>query len=529
MSDSIDKVYQKWEKIIDDYYSDPYIGYSSLQDSVEDCVASSQTEVLARLLNRENLFISGKAGVGKSFLIDRFVKLIEATYEGQFNIAITASTALAASLINGTTIHSWSGLGIYKEQFNPYDKNGPKVFYVKNRIKYTDVLIIDEISMLPAYYLDNLDSLCRYIRRNDEPFGGIQVVFLGDFLQLPPVKEKDPIPGMNYGLAITSQAWQKAQLKYCYLDKIFRTKNDDLIYLLKKIENNKVDGKARKIIDGCKNNPIDPNKVYTHLYTTNKNVDKYNVEELAKNPHNEEHFVMKVDYGLPDDIKRLQKDNRIPSDIVLKKDATVIVTANIKNPNSDDFDVINGTVAKVESMTQNNIVLRLNDGTLYNIARKSYDLVKKVEVDNPNFIHSIGVNKFNPDKVVIDTVIASVKQFPVKLGYAITIHKSQGQTFDAVVVDLSQCFIPGLGYVALSRVKNIDNLVITNFDDRALKVDTEALSYVKDVKRGALKSRREFNDNMDYYDELLNNRLSLNVMWDVEESGVYRRNRDKKK
>lgn len=495
-------------KAIDD---DPFIGYDSIDDAINDCRASSQVEVMARLLNRENLFISGPAGSGKSTIIKRFIDLIDAEFEGRFNVAVTASTGLAATLIDGSTIHSWSGLGIYDKKFDPKNKD-VKLFNVWSKIKYTDVLIIDEISMLHAYYLDNIDTLCKYVRRSQKPFGGIQVVFLGDFLQLPPVEPREPIEGMNYGFAITSDAWKNADITTCYLDKTHRASDKYLKYLLTTIANNKVNEKSHRIVRKCESNVRNPNKVYTTLFTTNKNVDTYNTNELNKNPNPQRVYTYKRTFGSKDKVEKLLRERNIPEQVTLKREATVIITSNIHNPISGNLDATNGSVGKITSMTNDVITVLLNTGNVLNLGRMVYSATKKSSVT--------GVD----GKVIeADEVTATVEQFPIKLGYAITVHKSQGQTFDAVEVDLSKCFTPGLGYVALSRVRSIDDLIVTNMSDNALVVDPKSLKISMFVKRSALKNRQEFIDHKDLYSNLLLMSAARLIMWDDSQSGSMRK------
>jgi len=512
------QIAEKRMGILNDFDNQPFLGYNSLDDALNDCKITSQTEVLARLLNRENLFISGPAGSGKTTIIKKFIDILDAQFKGNFTVAITASTGLAAKLINGRTIHSWSGLGIYSKNFNPRDRKDPDFpmafWRAKNTIKYTDVLIIDEISMLPAYYLDNIDAACKYFRRNNKPFGGIQVVFLGDFLQLPPVPPKVALEGVNYGYAITSKSWKKADVNYCYMDKTHRASDKFLKYLLSSIESNNITEMTQRILSACMNNTRDPEKNYTTLFTTNRDVDSYNQKMLEANNNKSQIFKLNKQLGNAKNTEKLITSRGLAEEIELKVGALVIVTSNVRDPEGQ-ITVANGSVGKITKLTNFSMMIKLNNGEEHGIFRQDYDLTEKMELSNAK-----------GETIYIDEVVASVSQFPVKLGYAITVHKSQGQTFDGVEVDLSKCFTPGLGYVALSRIRDAKNLLIKDFSEEALEIDPMSFKISKAVKKKAKESRENFINNRDHYETYLTIRESHALVWNIEESGSRRAQKD---
>lgn len=504
------------------FLKDPFLGYDTLEKAIEDCKATSQAEVVARILNGENVFVSGPAGSGKSTVVALVNSILEDKFKNHFIVAITASTGLAASNIGGKTIHSWSGLGIYDGQLSQrgkMDNEALGIYRAESNLKYADLLVVDEVSMLHAYYLDNVDTALKRIRKNDRPFGGVQVILMGDFMQLPPInppshKKKD---GLNYGFAITSRAWKEADIKICYLDKVHRASDPDLKHMLWKISVGKPDEKTMQMIGKAEARERDPDKVYSVLFTTNKNVDAYNKEKLDENPNDSVYLYPEV-YGAKKDYEELMKQHAVPHELEMKEGAVVIVTAN-----NNEVGVFNGTVAKFVryNKSSDEVVLALNDGRIVNLPKVSRDKEVKRTKSGAHVAEETLL-----DEVVFKDVVAAVSYFPIKLGYAITVHKSQGQTFDAVEVDLSKCFIPGLGYVALSRVRNANDLIISGFSQKALEVDTDSLKYSRYVKKKALENRAIFIENIEHYREVLTSPEKLETLWKIEDSGISRSLKD---
>lgn len=504
---------QRREKLAE-IQKDPFIGYASIDEALSEYKCSTQTEVLARMLNRENVFISGPAGSGKTTIVNRFIEIIDAEFNGNFEVAVTASTGIAASLIGGQTIHSWAALGISTEPFNP-KKLQPQYWNKRISMKYTDVLIIDEISMLPAYLFEKLDATLKYARGNKEPFGGVQLIILGDFLQLPPVSGRDDA-SVNTDYAITTDAWKSANINYCYMDKTHRATDPKLKYLLHKISTDAVDEKTEQLAYSRIGDlsTKDPKKAYTTLFTTNKNVDDFNTSELAKNPAR----VVKVraqEDGPKKHLDKIYKSNNVLESIDLKIGATVMLTSNIRNTVSGKL-FANGSIGIVESFSGDIPRVRFNNGESMFVERQTYEVHEKKTFPATKTSKAI----------TIEFPVATVKQVPLKLGYAITVHKSQGQTFDGVVADLSKCFTPGLGYVALSRVRNLDDLVILDINERAFQIDKRSKKITNFVKRKGLKSREDFIANRDNYEMLLTDSLARVLMWNEEESSAMRMKKD---
>lgn len=493
--------------MLEEINSDPYIGYETIEDALADYKCTTQAEVLSRLLARENVFISGPAGSGKSFVLNRFSALIDAQFHGKFNIALTASTGIAATIIGGRTIHSWAGLGIDTTPFDP--QNVDKAIKAKvKEMRETDVLIIDEISMLPAYLFEKLDLVLKWARRNSRPFGGVQIVLTGDFLQLPPVSKAGD--NVDTSFAITTDAWKQANIQYCYMDKSHRATDRRLKYVLGKIAAGKAraDENTTKLIKsrrGSLEELADKNKVYTTLFTINRNVDSFNENELEKNANPLVVARIVRRNGSKVDQDKIIKSNSVPEVVKYKVGATVMLTANIRADNGEFLP--NGALGIITGTRSENgftaPMVRFNSGIYQLIAPKAYMLSKKVAY----------TDKTTGEVEVIEEPIAQVDQIPLKLGYAISVHKSQGQSFQGVVADLSKIFTPGLGYVALSRVSSLDDLIITGWTDKALDLDPHSKKVSNFVKRQALNGRAEFEANLANYTALLESDLSRLVMW----------------
>lgn len=428
---------------------------------------TSQMEALYYLLRGDNVVLCGQAGAGKSWVIDTYKKIIthfqpRLEKEGkEFNIATTASTGVAASLIMGQTIHSWSGLGISVDKFDPRKLDGKsKGAWVnaKRRIQQTDCLIIDEVSMLPAYYLENLDREFKIARGNDEPFGGMQVVLVGDFLQLPPV-DKHEIDSngnqVNSGYCFTARnddgrtIFGTSHFKWCYLDKTRRSKDDKLNDLLNGIRQGHVSWESLEDLRSRYEREPDGSKTYTELKTVNRSVDSFNNQKLDELPGRAKYYRWEMD-GDEEKCEELRKTLNL-HDVKLKPGAIVMLTSNQA---SEDPMLVNGSMGEVVDCFEDSVVIRFNDGQDHWIPM----LTEKIMEKTTQMVWVQDLKKYVP--VIREDVVARVTYLPVKLAWAVTVHKSQGQTLDGAVIDLSKCFAKGLGYVALSRCRSLDDIIM---------------------------------------------------------------------
>lgn len=485
-----------------------YVPDLDLDTEIKASDYTSQMEALYYLLRGDNVVLCGQAGAGKSWVIDTYKKIIthfqpRLEKEGkEFNIATTASTGVAASLIMGQTIHSWSGLGISVDKFDPRKLDGKsKGAWVnaKRRIQQTDCLIIDEVSMLPAYFLSNLDRACKIARKKlDKPFGGLQVVLVGDFLQLPPVDthQKDS-DGHDVDASYCFHAKDNtgkpifgvSGFKWCYLDRVRRSKDDRLTDLLNGIRNENVSKQDLRNLRSRFGVKPEKGKSYTQLRTVNRSVDSYNEERLAKLHGNDQHYRVSWE-GDAKKARELIKNAKM-TDIDLKPGAVVMLTSN--RAIQGDSQHVNGSMGTILECDPHYVRILFNDGQTRDVYRQADDITQIVVDEH--------VDEDTGETVVeeLEETIATVKHLPIRLAWAITVHKSQGQTLDGAIIDLSKCFQKGLGYVALSRCKSLDDIIMEGaFEDLpvdALKIDDEALKADRKIRAKAKRDREALMEN----------------------------------
>ncbi len=406
-----------------------------------------QSEALDILKMGQNVFLTGFPGSGKTFLLNQYIDYLK---EHQKAVAITASTGIAATHMNGITIHSWSGLGI-KETISDKEIRGLMTRkYLLKRIRGAKVLIIDEVSMLKASQFDAIDKICQYFKASFLPFGGMQVVLSGDFFQLPPI-ERD---GREISFINESHAWNNLDVKICYLDEQHRQKDKNLSLLLDHIRDNNIEV-SKEILASQDFFDHDQAGVVTKLYTHNVDVDKINDLELGKINEKEIAYEM-TSIGQAEIVATLKKSCLSPERLVLKKGAQVMFIKN--NFESGYVNGTQGTVIDFDIMQMP--IIETFSGKIINAKRASWT------IDNEE-----------------GNVVAEINQLPLRLAWAITVHKSQGMNLDAAEIDLSRCFTEGMGYVALSRLSTLAGLKLVGINDMAFYVNEKALLMDKEFKQ----------------------------------------------
>jgi ATP-dependent DNA helicase PIF1 len=393
----------------------------------------TQEQALNILKTGANVFLTGEPGAGKTYVINQYIAWLEAA---GLKVAVTASTGIAATHIGGMTIHSWSGLGI-RDQLNSYDLDqiGSNEKVVK-RAKAAHVLIIDEISMLDGKVLDMVDQILRTVRQTGEAFGGLQIVAVGDFFQLPPVTRNGDV--MRY--AFESRAWENARPLICYITEQYRQEDELLLGLLGSIRRNEIEEDHYTLLQeqtDISYEHLEPTRLYTH----NADVDSVNNAKLAELPSPSRVFKMSGT-GRKPLVEGLIKNCLSPQQLVLKENAMVMCTKN-----NFETGYVNGTLGRVVRFEEGYPVIETTDGESITIKPTTWEIVE--------------------DK----KVLASIEQLPLRLAWAITIHKSQGMSLDAAEIDLSKAFVYGQGYVALSRVRSLAGMKILGMHANALQVD----------------------------------------------------------
>ncbi|MFC1732711.1 helix-turn-helix domain-containing protein [candidate division KSB1 bacterium] len=426
-----------------------------------------QAQALDILKAGRNVYITGPAGSGKTHALREYISFLK---DRNVAVGLTASTGIAATHFGGVTIHSWSGIGIQDYLTDADIDLLVQKEYLWKRYKRTAVLIIDEVSMLTPSIFDSLDRLARAMKQIDAPFGGIQIVLSGDFFQLPPV-----VRGTNeIKFAHEAPSWKDSDIRVCYLEEQFRQNDDALLNILNEMRSGQVSSESRMLLnermqdyeEECIYDGVVPTKLYTH----NADVDAVNSAELEKLPGDEHEYTMESK-GKANIVASLKKGLLAPETLYLKKDAVVMF---IKN--NFEAGYVNGTLGTVIDFEDGLPVVQTFSGD-------------KIIVDASDWIIEEG-----------EKVVAQVSQLPLRLAWAITIHKSQGMSIDAAEIDLSKTFVSGQGYVALSRLRTLDGLVLRGMNTKALEVNKEVLSYDARLRKESVKwekvltrfSRKEF-------------------------------------
>ncbi len=421
-----------------------------------------QKEALKILKAGYNVFLTGCAGTGKTHLLNEYVRFLR---KKGICVGVTASTGIAATHLNGVTLHSFTGMGVLKDLTKSDLNRILKRNYLAKNLKKTQVLVIDEISMLSLEQLDIADRIIRAFRKSDEPFGGMQVVLCGDFFQLPPIRREDGLYAEGTGFAYKSRAWRDLDLRVCYLTEQHRHKEKDLVFILNAIRTSSIDEDVLNLLRSRYRAKIKEGTEITKLYTHNINVDYINNRELSKLPGKSKSFYMRK-RGPEKLAEALGRNLLAPEKLELKKDATVMF---VKNNIGEGY--VNGTLGRVIRFNGEMPVVKTIKGKYINVEPEKWGVVEDGETK------------------------AEVEQIPLRLAWAITVHKSQGTTLDVAEMDLSKAFEPGMGYVALSRVRTLEGLRLMGLNKTALMVSEEVVQMDKAFQEASKGDAEDFHRN----------------------------------
>lgn len=552
---------------------------STLNEALKGAEYTSQTEAIIQMLMGNNVFLSGPAGSGKSFVIRKYCELVE-SFNPKVKIHKTSTTGLSAINIGGQTIQSFSGMGIYKHTYEDYLKL-PGVtdsgLYRGSlfKIRSSQILIIDEVSMLSARDLQFLVDRIKDIKKNIKY---LQIIVSGDFTQLQPVATKKDIETYGTDLAdfcYGTKAWEELNFSLCYLDKIQRTSDKTLKELLDNISLG--NGLSKEVADTIRTIPTSTTKYkpgVALLVSTNFQVDKINEDNHKINKG--ALFTNKTwcNPRTPEDSEKYAfRELKLPEILKVKHGDTIMITANESSAmpysvphikynldnkerlirTSEAKNLKNGMIGTFE-LIDNEPYFKYYDSELektfyYRLSEITYakeevtpaqlkerEELKKSIKDNilehytkeevkayKNKKNKYLVSEIDSEvedelaremkKRKLSVILAECAQYPIKLAYAISIHKSQGQSFDNITVDLTNCWTPGLGYVALSRATSLNGISLLRnesnsrvLNKNAILVTEESINIKKDIMK---KSKELRKANLDFYKKLFNDEIDF--------------------
>jgi ATP-dependent DNA helicase PIF1 len=419
----------------------------------------------------QNIFLTGKAGTGKTTLLKRIKE------ESTKKMVIVAPTGVAAMNAKGTTINSFFQLPT--GSFFPGDislenlQSGiisiqsmvSELSYSKEKINLLnelELLIIDEVSMVRCDLLDVIDAILRSVRNNHVPFGGVQLLLIGDLYQLPPVTKREEWAFLNQAYAspyfFESYVVRRYPLLQVELSTVFRQTEPEFINILNSIRNNAINETSLAVLnqrydpDFSAAEGINPIIITSHNAEANA-INKARLDELAG-----------TEYTFNGEISGEFRDANVQAEQVLKlKEGAQIMF--IKNDTGDDRKFYNGKIGKVKS---------IQDGEIYISFPEEGDfLLEKTSWQSFEY-------QTNPEQVIVQHQVGEFSQYPIKLAWAVTIHKSQGLTFDTAIIDAGKSFVAGQVYVALSRVRTLSGLILkSKISTQSLRSNTEVIDYMK--------------------------------------------------
>lgn len=480
-------------------------------------LSEMQTRVIAAVKAKRNVFFSGVAGTGKSYLLEYLIRYVLPAND----TAITASTGIAAVPLGGTTIHSFAGIGLGQETKEALAEKVKKNKQASQKWKNAKYLIIDEISMINAPLFTKIEYVARMVRKDARPFGGIQLIMSGDFLQLPPVEKSDK---GEIQFCFESECWTRVVQEIIILDKVYRQDNDTFVNILLSIRNGIMNKEIEDVFKPCINRVFNENSNIepTILYAVKKEVSAINDEKLASLTGK----VFSYSQIYPQENKNDKKDNRGNAEkkyaleflikhcsavkkLDLKLGAQVLLIKNL-NParglvngsrgvvigfeednDEEDNDATDGTNLEHKDLTdsEDDSTEDGKDSEDIKDAQSAQGTQEKLKEEGklyPVVRFSSGITIIiTPEKwenKIQGKVLAEIVQIPLILAWSLTIHKCQGMTLDKAIVSMEGIFECAQAYVALSRVRSLEGLKLLSFNPRCIKAHPRAIEFYKRCK-----------------------------------------------
>jgi len=428
------------------------------------------------VLSGHSIFFTGPAGSGKSHVLSSILQLNE---EGKLapskRIVITATTGIAACNIGGVTIHSFSGVGLGEGPVSNLLARVMSNTYAKQRWRDCDILVIDEISMMPAKFLDNLNFIASRARSDRRPFGGIQVVLCGDFFQLPPVNLK------KGGFAFQAECWNEILQCSILLKKIFRQSGDTVFMdILNEARIGELSEKSVRMLRSCTHSSLGQGMKPTLLECRNREVDFANQREM-KNLPGEEFVFSARDKAISKPHLAQLKNCSATEKLILKVGAQVLLLKNLDQENG----LVNGSRGVIVDFRTHpypsDIPKEFRRLKLPVVEFEVIEGVRKIENCNTDQKQKL-VRLIEPAEWVnkiTESIVSSRHQIPLRLAWALSVHKSQGMTIPNLTVSLAGVFEYGQAYVAMSRATKLSQMSLRGFNERSFKVNPEVKEFYR--------------------------------------------------
>lgn len=409
---------------------------------------SCQTRAVKTLGGTENVFLTGVAGSGKSFLIRQFLK-----DKSSKEFPVLASTGAAAILVGGRTFHSFFGLGILQGGYAATVERALRDKRVVRRLKKTQGVVIDEVSMLSGMVLRAAEHIARVARESQLPWGGLKIVAVGDFAQLPPVTqgfaERD--------WAFLDSTWSRSAFACELLRTQVRTQDPEFLDVLNRVRRGVVDQTVADYLNSrCLSGGDLDDFEGTRLFPRREMVERFNLERLSA-LSGKLHEIATEYSGAEKSVEDLKRSAPIPEILRIKEGALVMLRQN-----DPMLRWVNGSLAQIVAIDASGESIR----------------VRLVDSGIHTDIEPVSFTLLNAEGMEV----ASARNFPLNLAYATTIHKAQGMTLDRVLVDLRNLWEPGQAYVALSRIKQGSGLSLVGWTPNSVRTDSAVAAFYRDLE-----------------------------------------------